>query len=122
MRHVRPLSQGWCGASGPGHAFTLAIFARFCTLAVHQFVTLLNHLLNFLAPALWLALLMPGLARLLWRGAPTRLKLGEQVGIQLVAGILVLIAGLVLLGRDGAMLTYAVLVGVAGVTQWVMQR
>ena len=84
-------------------------------------MTLLNHLLNFLAPALWLALLMPGLARLLWR-QPVRLKLGEQVGIQLVAGILVLIAGLVLLGRDGAMLTYAVLVGVAGATQWVMQR
>lgn len=85
-------------------------------------MTLLNHLLNFLAPALWLALLMPGLARLLWRATPMRLKLGEQVGIQLVAGILVLLGGLVLLGRDGAMLTYAALVTVAGVTQWVMQR
>ena len=84
-------------------------------------MTLLNHLLNFMAPAVWLALLMPGLGRLLWRGA-TRLHMGEQIGVQLVAGLLVLIAGLVLLGRDGAMLTYAALVLVTGVAQWWMQR
>lgn len=84
-------------------------------------MTLLNHLLNFIAPALWLALLMPALARLLWR-TPTRLQFGEQVGLQLVAGLLVLMGGLVLLGRDGAMLTYAALVAVAGVAQWAMQR
>jgi hypothetical protein len=85
-------------------------------------VNLLNHLINFVLPALWLALFVPGVCRLLWRSMPARLPLIEQMGVQLVLGILVLLAGLVLLGRDGAMLTYAALVGVAGVGQWFMYR
>lgn len=83
---------------------------------------LLNHLINFIAPALWLALFVPGVCRLLWRGAPSRLTLVEQMGVQLVLGVLVLLAGLVLLGRDGAMLTYAALVVLAAGGQWLMQR
>ncbi|ARU05077.1 hypothetical protein CCO03_10585 [Comamonas serinivorans] len=85
-------------------------------------VYLLNHLFNFIAPALWLAVFLPGVCRLLWRGAPARLSLVEQMGVQLVVGVLVLLAGLVVLGRDGAMLTYAMLVALAAVGQWLMQR
>lgn len=85
-------------------------------------MNLLNHLFNFAAPALWLALFLPGVCRLLWRGRPARLPLAEQMGVQLVLGILVLLAGLVLLGRDGAMAIYAALVIAAGLGQWVMLR
>ena len=82
----------------------------------------INHLLNFIAPALWLAAFLPAACRLLWRRAPARLPLIEQAGIQLVVGVLVLLAGLVVLGRDGATATYAGLVSASALAQWWMLR
>ena len=82
----------------------------------------INHLLNFIAPALWLAVFLPAAGRLLWRRAPARLPLVEQAGIQLVLGVLVLLAGLVVLGRDGATATYAGLVLASALAQWWMLR
>ncbi len=69
-------------------------------------LALLNHAINFLAPALWLALLMPLLARVFMRIEPVAHTLSAQVAINFIVGSGVLIAGLVLFGRDGKMLTY----------------
>jgi hypothetical protein len=76
------------------------------------------HLLNFFAPALGVALITSGLAKLLWRrelSAVTwrRLALWSAMGAALA-----LLAGLLVFGRDGRMATYALLVAVVAVTLW----
>lgn len=80
------------------------------------------HLLNFLAPALCLPLLLWPMARLAFgrpAGAP---RWWVQWGVQAAVGAAVLLAGLWVFGRDGKMLTYAALV-LAGVScQWLLQR
>ncbi|MBW7832288.1 MAG: hypothetical protein H3C29_03655 [Simplicispira suum] len=87
-----------------------------------DFLSALNHLLNFLAPALAVPLL-------LW--LPARLALGRPAGAprwwlqwlaQAGVGTCVLLGGLVLLGRDGKMLTYAALVLACASCQWLLQR
>lgn len=77
------------------------------------------HWLNLVAPAWGLAALLAlGLS---WRGrARPRWRAGLRHVVWLgVCGSAVLIAGLVLSGRDGRMATYAALVGVMGmVATW----
>jgi len=85
-------------------------------------LALLNHAINFLAPALWLALLVPLLARMFMKKRSVAYTLSAQVAINFVIGCGVLIAGLVLFGRDGKMLTYLGLVVMAASTQWWLQR
>lgn len=85
-------------------------------------LALFNHALNFLAPALWLALLVPILSRILMKKRPAALKLQTQVALHFVLGLLVLVIGLVVFGRDGKMLTYLVLVLATASSQWAMQR
>ncbi|MBK9444423.1 MAG: hypothetical protein IPN53_25360 [Comamonadaceae bacterium] len=85
-------------------------------------LALLNHAINFLAPALWLALLVPLLARVFRKKRPAAHTLSAQVAINFVVCCGVLIAGLVLFGRDGKMLTYLGLVVMAASTQWWLQR
>lgn len=76
------------------------------------------HLLNFFAPALGVALITSGLAKLLWRR-----ELGGVTWRRLVLwtaplAALALLAGLVVFGRDGRMATYALLVAVVAVVLW----
>jgi hypothetical protein len=76
------------------------------------------HLLNFFAPALGVALITSGLAKLLWRHELSgvtwrRLALWSAMGAALA-----LLAGLLVFGRDGRMATYALLVAVVAVTLW----
>ena len=78
----------------------------------------LIHMVNFFLPALGMALLLPALARLVWWRALKPAGFARQV--TWVAGVnaLVLMAGLIVLGRDGAMATYAALVLASGLTVW----
>ncbi len=85
-------------------------------------VALLNHVLNFAAPALWLALLMPWLARLLPGKKSARWPMSTQIAFLFMAGLAVLALGLVLLGQDGKMLTYLALVATAATGQWLMRK
>lgn len=87
-----------------------------------DFLSALLHLLNFLAPAVCVPLL-------LW--LPARLLMGRPAGaprwwvqwlVQALLGTAVLVGGLLLLGRDGKMLTYAALVLVCASGQWVLLR
>ncbi|MFN5349220.1 MAG: hypothetical protein ACK5A0_06730 [Polaromonas sp.] len=87
---------------------------------------LLNHLLNFLAPAAGAALLLMLFSRFFSRffssKKPLALSLYTQAAIIFIVNVLVLTAGLVLLGNDGKMATYAVMVLASAVCQWVFWR
>ena len=81
---------------------------------------LLFHLLNFVLPALAMAVLMPWAGR--WVMGPGALAWRCHFAWHLLAGVAVLLGGLVLQGRDGAMATYAALVLVASSLEWLLQR
>lgn len=82
----------------------------------------LNHLLNFLAPAAAMAVLMVLGGRLLgWKSAASRAT-WAQAAIQFAVGCAVLLGGLVVLGRDGKMATYAALVLACASCQWAMGK
>lgn len=83
---------------------------------------ILNHGLNFLAPAFWLALLLPMGARLLLKkkaGIPT---FWTQTAVNFAANALVLLLGLWFFGHDGKMVTYAGMVLVCATSQWLLRR
>ncbi len=81
----------------------------------------LGHLAGFVAPAVVVALILWGLLRLrrARRAAPgARLELFMLT----VAGIAVLLGGLMYFGRDGKMATYAAQVLVQGTLAWWLHR
>jgi hypothetical protein len=84
-------------------------------------LALFNHALNFLAPALWLALLMPVMSLIFMKNRPAALKIPAQVALLFLVGVAVLVLGLVMFGRDGKMLTYLSLVLATATGQWAMQ-
>jgi hypothetical protein len=83
---------------------------------------LLIHALNFAAPAAFLAVLMPLLAKLIFRRQQALLAGWAQVLVNFTVCIAVLLAGLVFFGRDGKFATYAALVVCAATSQWMMAR
>ncbi|MDR2324828.1 MAG: hypothetical protein LBE51_05400 [Acidovorax sp.] len=85
-------------------------------------LTFLNHLLNLLAPALFLAVLLALGARLAWRHATPLVNLWEQMVLNSVVGAMVLGAALAWWGRDGLLTTYGLLALVMASCQWLMLR
>jgi len=86
------------------------------------FLALLNHAINFLAPAAWLALLLPLSASAFMKKRPVTMKLSRQFAIHFLFGCLTLVVGLVVFGRDGKMLTYLGLVLSGATCQWVLLK
>jgi len=84
------------------------------------FAQLVFHLLNFVLPALAMAVLMPVAGR--WVMGAGGLSWKLRALWHLLAGVLVLGVGLLLQGQDGLMSTYVVLVCVAGTLEWVLHR
>ena len=82
-------------------------------------IDFLLHLAGFLAPAAFLALVLPLLARLLLRTAPGFWKPAIAV---FLAGTAALAVGLWWFGRDGKMATYASVVLAAASAQWLASR
>jgi hypothetical protein len=76
------------------------------------------HLLNFVAPALGVALLASSLVKLIWRRELLAVSWHRLVLWSVGAGTAALIGGLVAFGRDGKMVTYAVLVVVSALALW----
>ena len=80
-------------------------------------LSVLAHLAGFVAPAL-------GVGMFLWAGLRIRRKsrpgIGSamQLSLLCIAGIGVLLVGLVYFGRDGKIATYAALVLVQGTLAW----
>ncbi|MFT3812339.1 MAG: hypothetical protein QM740_03065 [Acidovorax sp.] len=82
----------------------------------------LNHLLNFAAPAVAVAVLLALLGRFFGKKQPAALAWYALAAINSIVGCAVLAAGLWWLGRDGKMLTYAALVLALASGQWLMRR
>jgi hypothetical membrane protein len=77
------------------------------------------HLLNFLAPAFGLALMLGVLGLFFDRKRPSPQYLYISAAMYFVASMAVLLLGLALLGRDGKTITYAALVSVnAALAAW----
>jgi hypothetical protein len=85
---------------------------------------LTDHILNFIAPAAVVALLLVLLSRVfslfLVSKRPVSQSIWAQAAIIFVVNVLVLAAGLVFFGNDGKMATYAAMVLAAAVCQWVL--
>lgn len=76
------------------------------------------HLLNFFAPAVGVGLMTALMAKLLWRRSLKSASL-PRLGAWAVAGsALALLAGLVVFGRDGKMLTYGAMVLACALSVW----
>lgn len=88
-----------------------------------SYAQLFWHVAGFLAPALVLAPAMVLASRAL-RLQPVRQQLGwwSQVGVNFAVCAAVLALGLFLLGQDGRMLTYALLVLASAACQALLTR
>ena len=87
-----------------------------------SFLGLLDHLLNFLAPALVVGLLVALAAHLMGRKTRPHHSWLKQAAINCVACGLALLAGLWFFGHDGKMATYAAMVLACGISQWVAAK
>ncbi|MGC1176259.1 hypothetical protein [Polaromonas sp.] len=89
-------------------------------------LNLTNQLLNFMAPAAFVAVLVvlgTRLLALLFRSKrPVALSAWAQIAIVFVVSLLVLVAGLAVFGRDGKMASYVLLAFGAASCQWVVLR
>ena len=82
------------------------------------FFALLGHIANFVAPALVMAALLWLGPRIAHGKRPVRWRPTVEAGLLVGAGVVVLLAGLIVFGRDGKMLTYTALVLVQGSLAW----
>jgi hypothetical protein len=85
-------------------------------------IDLLIHLLNFVAPALCLAVLTALAGRLFSEKGVAVPSWWSQAAINFVVAVVVLAAGLWYFGRDGKMATYTMLVAACALSQWCMLR
>ena len=86
------------------------------------FTYLLDSLLNFIAPALFLAPVLALAGRWMLRRDPAVPGFWLQSLINAAAGVAVLAIGLAYFGRDGRMASYAALVLVCASVQWACAR
>ena len=80
------------------------------------------HLANFVAPALFVAVINALLCKVFWSKGLARVPLRTLVWQSAAAGLAVLVLGLVLTGHVGRMLTYAALVVVCALVPWLKVR
>lgn len=83
---------------------------------------LINHLFNFLLPALALAVLLPLCVRWTSMGRGAALGLVSNMLVLTVVNAAVLLAGLVWFERDGKMLTYLAMAVAGASTQWMLLK
>ena len=87
---------------------------------------LIDHILNFLAPAACVALLLVLLSRVFSRFLAPKVPLAQsiyaQAAIIFIVNVFILTAGLVIFKNDGKMATYAAMVLGGALGQWVSLR
>ena len=76
------------------------------------------HLGNLFLPALALGVVAAALAKLLWRRELAAVPFKRLAAPAATACALVVLAGLVVLGRDGKMATYGAMVTACALTLW----
>jgi len=79
---------------------------------------ILWHLGGFFAPAVGTGFVAAALAKLLWRRELQDVPWRRLAGVAVGACAVVLIGGLVLTGRDGRVVTYAVMAAACGIALW----
>ena len=79
---------------------------------------LLWHLANFVLPAVGVGALTAALCKLFWRRSLARTSWFTLAWQASAAGLAVLVAGLVITGHDGRMITYAGLVVACALVPW----
>jgi hypothetical protein len=77
------------------------------------------HLANFVLPAVGVGALSAALCKLLWRRGLARVSWFTLAWQAAAAGLAVLVAGLVITGHDGRMITWAGLVVACAVVPWL---
>lgn len=82
------------------------------------FLALIGHLANFIAPALGVALLLWLMPRLWPKARKGKWGARSELLALVVLGVAALLAGLVVFGRDGKILSYAALVLAQGSLSW----
>ena len=87
-----------------------------------SFLTAINHLLNFVAPALVLALLQVAGSQLFMRKMARSRGWIAPIALLFIVGCVVLAGGVLLLGSDGQMLTYGALVLATVSAHWLWLR
>lgn len=83
---------------------------------------LINHLLNFAAPAVFVGTLVALLAPLFMQNRVGALSLYAQAAINSIAGLAVLLLGLWFFGRDGKMASYAAMTFGTALSQGLMRK
>ena len=87
---------------------------------------LIDHILNFLAPAACGALLLVLLSRVFSRFLAPKVPLAQSIYVQaaiiFIVNVFILTAGLVIFKNDGKMATYAAMVLGGALGQWVSLR
>jgi hypothetical protein len=76
------------------------------------------HVLNFIGPAIGVALIATALAKLSWRRELMSVSWRRMALWATGASVLSLVAGLVVFGRDGKMATYGLLVVASAMALW----
>jgi hypothetical protein len=76
------------------------------------------HLSNLIAPGIGLGMMSAALAKLLWRRELSAVPWRRLAGWGTAASTAVLLAGLVLTGRDGRMGTYGAMVLACAAALW----
>jgi len=77
------------------------------------------HIANFVLPAIGVGMLSAALCKLFWRRTLARVAWFTLAWQASAAGLAVLVAGLVITGHDGRMLTYAALVVACALVPWL---
>jgi hypothetical protein len=83
---------------------------------------LLNHVLNFVAPALWMAVGVTLVARLFMKKRPVAPVLWTQIAINFAVNVTALGLGLWFFGHDGKMASYTGMALLCASSQWLMLR
>ena len=76
------------------------------------------HLANFILPAVGVGALSAALCKALWRRSLARTSWLALAGQCSAAGLVVLVAGLVITGHDGRIVTWAALVVACALVPW----
>ncbi len=82
-------------------------------------IALINHFLNFMAPAVAVGVLLAVMAAFFARKVPLAPAIPAQAAINSVAGGVALLVGLWFFGRDGKMASYAAMVLACASAQWL---
>lgn len=78
------------------------------------------HLVNFFAPAVFVGVLASALTKLFWRSELKTVPWHRLASWAVASSAVVLVAGLVVTGRDGKMATYGAMVATCGGCLWWM--